>query len=324
MRRSKEKCRDQQCLPDLVAGIDIGGTVTKVGIVDLASERVVASCDFPTEKDSERAFLSRIARSVQELGERARALAGPAARVRAAGVSIGSYVFDDGSIDGMSSFVPFLAHGYPLGEKISQELGMPVRVDNDARLICLAEARHGAGRGYSRVLTLTLGTGVGVGLCEEGSPFGGEPFIHLAGHVKVRTGGEYPCLDADPCYCGMRGCFESTCSGTSLQRFVRRALGEGVTNRDVFERAAVGDQAALEVVEWYLGMLGCALNQYVYLYCPDVIVIGGGVAKGLVPYEQRLRESLVAEVYEGQCTEVRVTELREDSGILGAASLFAC
>ena len=301
---------------DLVAGIDIGGTNVKSGIVDLATNEVLASCDFPTIRDSEQAFLESLAAAVAQLSAQADA-------PRAAGISIGSYVFSDGSIDGMSSFVPFLTHGYPLAERIGGALGLPVRVDNDARLICLAEARDGAGQGFSRVLTLTLGTGIGVGLCEDGRPFGGEPFIHLAGHVKVRTGGEYPCLDAEPCYCGMEGCFESTCSGTSLQVYVHDRLGADVSNKEMFERAAEGDPAAAEIADWFLDMLARALNQYVYLYCPDVIVIGGGVAKGLERYESDLNDCLVAEVYEGQRTVVKITDLKEESGILGAASLFA-
>ena len=301
---------------DLVAGIDIGGTNVKAGIVDLTTNEVLASCDYPTIRDSERAFLESLAAAIVELSAQA-------GTPRAAGISIGSYVFADGSIDGMSSFVPFLTHGYPLAERIGGALGLPVRVDNDARLICLAEARDGAGQGFSRVLTLTLGTGIGVGLCEDGRPFGGEPFIHLAGHVKVRTGGEYPCLDAEPCYCGMEGCFESTCSGTSLQAYVHDRLGADVSNKEMFERAAEGDPAAAEIADWFLDMLARALNQYVYLYCPDVIVIGGGVAKGLERYESDLNDRLVAEVYEGQRTVVKITDLKEDSGILGAASLFA-
>ena len=301
---------------DLVVGIDIGGTNVKAGIVDLVTNKVLASCGFPTIRDREEAFLKSLSDAVAELSAQVGA-------PRAAGVSIGSYVFSDGSIDGMSSFVPFLVHGYPLAARVEEAIGLPVRVDNDARLICLAEARDGAGRGYSRVLTLTLGTGIGVGLCEDGRPFGREPFIHLAGHVKVRTGGEYPCLDVEPCYCGMQGCFESTCSGTSLQAYVHDCLGSAVSNAEAFERAERGDPKAQAVVAWYLGMLASALNQYVYLYCPDIIVIGGGVAKGLARFERELNRMVVAEVYEGQRTMVRITSLKEDSGILGAASLFA-
>lgn len=301
---------------DLVVGVDIGGTNVKAGIVDLATNEVLASCGFPTNRDSEQEYLASLCQAVDRLSSQV-------GRPRGAGVSIGSYVFADGSIDGMSSFVPFLVHGYPLARRLEEALYLPVRVDNDARLICLAEARDGAGKGYSRVLTMTLGTGVGVGLCEDGRPFGGEPFIHLAGHVKVRAGGEYPCLDRKPCYCGLEGCLESTCSGSSFQAFVHDLLGTEVTNEDAFERAAAGDEAASEAIAWYLDMLARALNQYVYLYCPDVIVIGGGVASGLERYEDDLNNRIVAEVYEGQRTRVKITSLKEDSGILGAASLFA-
>lgn len=301
---------------DIVCGIDVGGTRTKCGLVDLAGGRVLATTVFDTEREDEGRFLDSIATAVRDLAD-------AHGEPRAAGVSIGSYVFADGSIDGMSTIVRFLTHGYPLADKVASRLGIPVRVDNDARLICLAEAQGGQGRGFSRVLTLTLGTGVGVGLCEGGRPVGRASDMHLAGHIMVREPLSVPELDDEACYCGLGGCFESTCSGTSLARVVRARLGEGRTNADLFRLAREGDAGAREVVEWYLCMLGRALNQYVYLYRPDVIVLGGGVARGLEPYAARIARDMVAEVYEGQRTEVRVTELREDSGVIGAASLLA-
>lgn len=300
----------------LVAGIDIGGTRTKMGIVELATGRVLGSRVFATERTDEAIFLDNLAGA-------ASSLAAEVGAPRAAGVSIGSYVFSDGSIDGMSSFVRFLTHGYPLAGRVSQALDLPARVDNDARLIALAETREGAGRGAGRVLTLTLGTGVGVGLCEGGHPVGQDSHIHLAGHVRVREGGEVTGLDEEPCYCGLTGCFESTCSGTSLAKLARAWLGTTISNEWLFELAEARDAAATEVLGYYLEMLSRALNQYVYLYCPDVIVLAGGVAKGLAPYRQRLQDMLVASVWEGQRTEVRMGTLEEDAGIVGAASLFA-
>ena len=85
---------------DLVAGIDIGGTNVKAGIVDLATNEVLAARSFPTERSSEEAVLASIARAGDDLSR-------DAGRPRAAGVSIGSYVFGDGSIDGMSSRGPW-------------------------------------------------------------------------------------------------------------------------------------------------------------------------------------------------------------------------
>ena len=300
---------------DLVAGIDLGGTRIKCGICDVGAGEVLSSAVAPTPRE-EGTFLDAVASLV---GAQAAEVGQP----RAAGLSIGSYVFADGSIDGMSSFVPFMVHGYPLGARVSERLGLPVRVDNDARLIALAEAVAGVGAPYRRVLVLTLGTGIGVGLVEDGRPLGADSYMHLAGHVLVREGGEPACLDEEPCYCGQAGCFESTCSGTSLAKLVRHELGPDATNELLFERASAGDERARGIVGWYVDMLCRALNSYVYLYCPDAIVLAGGVANGLGPWLDRVREGMVAEVYEGQRTDVLLTTLKEDSGIIGAASLFA-
>lgn len=301
---------------DVVCGIDLGGTRTKVGLVDLAHNELIDLEVFPTECASEETFLANVIQSVNRLSCRH-------GKPRGAGVSIGSYVFSDGSIDGLSSMVPFLTHGYPLEKRMGDQLELPVRIGNDAQLACLAEAVCGEGRGLSRVLAITLGTGIGVGLCVDGKPLGDEPYMHLAGHIRIREGGELPWLDNAPCYCGLTGCLESTCSGTALLCHVQHELAQDASIEDLFLREAEGDGRASELVEWYLAMLLRALNQYVHLYCPDIIVLGGGVARSLGPHLNRLQEGIVASVFEGQRTELRITQLKEGSGVIGATSLFS-
>lgn len=303
----------------LVAGIDIGGTRVKLGIVELETGHVSRIIVFNTCKDSEEAFLQSISNALdqcqKEQGLKKENLLG-------IGVSIGSYVFADGSIDGMSSFVPFMVEGYPLGQSMEEALGLPVRADNDARLIGLAESRYGAGKGYGRTLAITLGTGIGVGICVDGKPLGDEAFSHLAGHVKVRAGDNIPCLDKEPCYCGLKGCFESTCSGTSLEKYLHDVWNDDMTNQKFFELAKKGDKEALGHLEWYLGRLADALNQYVYFYCPDIIILGGGVSKGLIPWKDEIARRIVAKVHYRQKIILSISSLMEDSGVLGAASIF--
>ena len=305
-------------------GIDIGGTRTKLGLVDLDTGAVSGLQVFNTVKESEEGFLQSVAQICRRVLD-GQGFAGgdlSGAGIQGAGVSIGSYVFADGSIDGMSSFVPFMTQGYPLVQRMERALGLPVRAGNDARLIGLAESRYGAGKDYNRMMSLTLGTGIGVGLCEGGQAVGDEAFFHLAGHIKVRTGGEYPCLDSDPCYCGIEGCFESTCSGTALERYQRETLNTEGSNRVFFDRAKCGDTRAASVLEWYLGYLAEALNQYAYLYAPDVIVLGGGLAKGLAPWESEIERRVTARVHHRHAPEVRISTLMENAGVLGAALLF--
>lgn len=306
--------------PRFAAGIDIGGTRIKLGVVDLDAGTVLSRGILDTEKAGEQPFFDAVSRA---LTAQLSSLGLARERLVGVGVSIGSYVFSDGTIDGMSGFIPFLVCGYPLRERMERALSLAARVDNDARLIGLAEAVFGAGRGASRCLTLTLGTGIGVGLCVDGRPCGDEAHQHLAGHIMVRRGDEYPCLDDAPCYCGLRGCFESTCSGGALERRSAALPGGPFCNAELFARAGAGEPGPLSLVGWYMDMLLNALNQYVYLYCPDRIVLGGGISRGLEAYCGELDRRLAARVYSGQRTRVCLSWLMEDAGILGAATQFA-
>lgn len=300
-------------------GIDIGGTRTKMGIVDLESGEIFGARIFDTIRSTHEEMMHVMQ---QELRSCCEETGIAAEELKGTGVSIGTFVFEDGTIDGMKCFVPFMVEGYPLVPELEKALGMPVRADNDVRIINLAEAVYGAGRGYKKVMTITLGSGVGTGVSEDGKPFGKEAFHHLAGHIKVRNGGEIPALDQELCYCGMRGCFEGTCSGTSLEIWVRSVFGENMTNPGFFDLVKQGDSRAKALLEQYLGYLSDALNQYIYVYCPDVIILGGGVARGLKPYLEEIRSKVVAQVHYRQHTDIVISDLMEDSGILGAALLM--
>lgn len=301
------------------AGIDIGGTRTKIGIVEVDTGRVSGVEVVDTGKDCEETFLQLLNETLVRCLEKENL---EKADLLGVGVSIGSYVFTDGTIDGMSCFVPYMTEGYPLIPKLEKALQLEVRADNDVRLIGLAESLYGAGRGYARTLTITLGSGVGIGVCVDGKPFGDEAFCHLAGHVKVRTGGEIPALDKEPCYCGLKGCLESTCSGTSFEIYLKSVYGPEINNQQFFEMAAAGEKEALKHLNWYLDMLAEALNQYIYLYCPDAIILGGGVSKGLLPWKDALENRLTAKVHFRQHTVLCISSLMEDSGVLGAALLY--
>ena len=303
----------------LIAGIDIGGTRIKLGIVELGTGNISQVIVFNTHKDSEKSFIHSISNGLdqclKEYNSTKKNLLG-------IGISIGSYVFANGSIDGMSSFIPFMVKGYPLITRLEEALCLPVRADNDARLIGLAESRYGAGKSYNRTLTITLGTGIGVGICVDGKPLGKEACFHLAGHVKVRAKNSIPCLDKEPCYCGLTGCFESTCSGTSLEVYLHSEWDLRMTNQKFFDLARKGDKEALRYLDWYLSYLTDALNQYIYLYCPDAIILGGGVSEGLRPWINEIERRIVAKVHSRQNIAVSISSLGEDGGVLGAASLF--
>lgn len=294
-----------------VLGLDIGGTRCKMGLVYPARGRVEGLRVFPTETRDESLFFGRLRREFDELAR----LDAPVA----AGVGICTYVFEGGVIDTTWGSVPILDHA-PLAERLAGLFGVPCGACNDADAIARAEAIYGAGRGFARVLTLTLGTGIGVGFTVGGLPQNKDAAIHLAGHVRVRAGGEMGgCLDEQRCYCAVEGCLESTCSGAALGRMAAHLLGEPIENPALFARARAGDAPAEACVRAYLDFLACGLNQYAYLFCPDCVVLGGGVANGLAPWLSYLQHRLTAQVHTNHRPKLALAALREEGGVLGAA-----
>ncbi|HTX30941.1 MAG TPA: ROK family protein [Solirubrobacteraceae bacterium] len=173
------------------------------------------------------------------------------------------------------------------GDVMTERLGLPVFVDNDANLAVLAEHRAGAGAGCSEVVMLTIGTGIGSGLVLGGSLYrgaiGAGPEL---GHTVID-------LDGPPCQgnCPGRGCIEVMASGTALAREAVRiagerpdsamaaalADGEALLGPLVTELAYDGDAGALEVLSLIGTRLGAALTGIVNTFNPEVVVIGGGV-----------------------------------------------
>ena len=313
-----------------VIGLDIGGTRCKAGLVDISSGEVLQSEVFPTEKDDEDLFFQKLREKCSNIANYAES------PIEGIGVGVLTYVFADGSVDSTGGYVPFLDF-LPLARRIKELTGYRCLICNDAEAAAQAEALYGAGRGCSRVLTLTLGTGIGVGFTVDGKSQNKEAAIHLAGHIKVRNGGELSnCLDDPPCYCAVSGCFESSCSGSSFSRLAgyyfgkndstvsadRTDLSSLMAGEMIFKMAKSGDERALVCIRWFLDKLICALNQYVYIFCPDIIVLGGGLSNSLGPWFNELNMGLKAMVYANQRIKVVPATLKEEGGILGAASLF--
>lgn len=102
----------------------------------------------------------------------------------------------------------------------------------------------------------------------------------------------------------------------------RQIFGGKITNAELFQMAEDGERKALELIEKYLDYLAVGLNQYIYIFAPDIIVLGGGVSKDLKPYLSYVRSRVKARIRSGYSAEIKLSELNENSGILGAASLF--
>src|ERR1035437_5775060 len=113
-------------------GIDIGGTRTKVGLVDLEDGRVVDLVLTPTEKNNDKLFLANLHSQYLVLTEKSGISPG-----QIAGIGIGApgFVYEDGSVDSTFGFLPFMVQHYHLKEELEHEFKLPCCVDNDARVV---------------------------------------------------------------------------------------------------------------------------------------------------------------------------------------------
>lgn len=302
-----------------ILGIDIGGTRTKIGLVDGESLNVPVSSVFPTVKDHLEEFFKQLLAEINRICERC-SVAGD--EIKGIGVGIGSYIFKEGgTVDSTWGYIPCLDK-VRLGDELQKRLGIPCVVDNDLRAIALAESTIGAGKDYSRVLSITLGTGVGVCLTENGRFVEREAVTHLAGHIKVRGKDEWvEALDREGCYCPVFGCMENTCSATSLEKMAKQMVDSDIDNIQLFQLVSEGDEKARDCLCFFFDCLLRGLNQMVYIFSPDMIVLGGGITKAFGPYIEELQQGLTARVHSRQKTAIEISDLEENSGIIGAALL---
>ena len=190
---------------------------------------------------------------------------------------------------------------------ISERLGVPCVIDNDAAAAAVGEYACDAGRGSAGLLVITLGTGVGVAALAGGRPFRCADGGHSeAGHIPV--GGP-----AAPCYCGLPNCWEQLASRTALDRLT------GNETDALAAKARGGDVAAAQVFDSYGERAGTGLVTLLAIFRPDRVVIAGGAARFLDLFSHGLRRSLDCGPKYTPKPAVIAAELGNLSGAIGAA-----
>ena len=315
--------------PRWIAGVDIGGTNLRAGLVPFAGGEPAVVMGGPTRAGEGAARV--IARTV----EMVRA-AMDAVEVREEGVA-GAGIGAPGPLDRERGVViesPNLGwHEVPLQDMVAGRLGLPVAVENDANCAAYGEWWLGAGRGARRLVGLTLGTGIGGGIVLGGEIYhGASDAAGEAGHMTVH-------LDGRPCACGSRGCVEAYASGPAIAaRAIEGLEAAGdtvlatlvaedpalVTSEAVCEAAAAGDGHAARILAETARILGVAVANLVHLFNPDVIVIGGGVAAAGDLLFDPLRAEVHRRAFRSAAAACRIVpaELPDTAGIIGAAAVL--
>ncbi len=219
--------------------------------------------------------------------------------------------------------------GFELGPALKTALGRPVRLENDANAAALGEMWLGAARGHQSILCLTLGTGVGGGIILDGKLWRGlDGTAGELGHTSVEPFGGVQCK------CGNTGCLEVYASATAIVRMTRESLAQHagsllqsiadeLTSEKICSAATAGDELALEVFRRMGVYLGIATANFVNIFNPEMIVIGGGVSAAWDLFSPYARAEVIKRAFPvpaQRCQIVRAA-CADDAGLLGAAWL---
>lgn len=310
-------------------GVDLGGTNIAAGLVD-GDNKIVdrMSCKTNLPKPEQE-----IEEAIAQLCRKLAAAHGLDLARDIAWVGIGT----PGSVDPGTGVVEFNANfGYrnwALRENMEQLLGCRVHIENDANAAAYGEYLAGGAKGARCAVVITLGTGIGSGIIINGKIFSG---FNSAGAEIGHTVIE---IDGRPCMCGRRGCWEKYASARSLTEDTRKAMQAHPLNmmwdlvdgdltrvnaKTAFDAMRAGDELGTRLVESYIYYVACGLINVINIFQPEIICIGGGISREgdallkpvqlLVDAEDFARDS-------DRRTKIVAAQLRNDAGIIGAASL---
>ena len=296
-----------------VLAVDIGGTKIAVGASQ--GDEVIILERFPTPREP--------AAGVRLIAETAKRCPN-ASRIAVVGVGAPGPL-DSGR--GCLLTPPNLPgwHNYPLASRLEAELGVPVRLENDANLGALGEVFAGSGRGLSSVFYFTISTGIGAGIIINERIHGGRNT--MAGELWAFRPGNFAGVNDEPTVMDLA-------SGPGLLRRAREgiALGKSTALTEVsldtpslLRLALEGDPVALETLEEGRNAVAALLVAVIETLAPEAVILGGGLCTDprwfVEPVKERIRKwigiPLLAE------TPVRRASLWDNAVLHGAAALCA-
>jgi fructokinase len=293
-------------------GVDFGGTKVEAAALDAAGT-VLAKARAPNPGAYDKALTT-----VRDL------VAGLEQQVGARGtLGVGA----PGSISPTSGVMrnanSLYLNGRTFREDLSQALGRPVRLANDANCLALSEAVDGAAAGAKVAFAIILGTGCGGGLVVDGRLVEGANGIGGEwGHIPL----PWPSAaerEGPRCWCGQQGCLEMWVSGTGLQHDFQTTTGLRRSGEEIIALWRQGDDQATAAFDRLLDRLGRAVAVLCNIVDPDAIVIGGGLSN--VPEVcLRLPDLVARRVFSDRwSTRIKPAFWGDASGVRGAARLWS-
>ncbi|MGQ9573146.1 MAG: ROK family protein [Dehalococcoidia bacterium] len=311
-----------------LAAVDLGGSkiLSVIGEADgrrLAEDRRATSAEEGPEVVLERIVVS-LEKALAKAGLQRRDLAG-------VGIcSPGPCDIEAGVVRGAPNLPDW--RNVPICRYVEERLGVCTRLENDATAAALGEHVYGAGRGCHHLIYMTVSTGIGGGLIIDEKVYrGATGLAGEIGHMTIEP-------DGPRCGCGNRGCLEALASGTAIAARGRELVAQGgsallarlaeeegrVTGEMVCRAAEEGDGPSRDIIERAGHYLGIGLANLVNIFNPEIIVIGGGMAKAGELLLGPARAEMEARAFPQavKAVQVKPAELGDYVGVMGMIALL--
>lgn len=284
-----------------VIGVDLGGTKILAGVVD-RDGRVERRREYPTPLTSEDDLITGLDQAVDELLDVA---------VVAVGFGLPSPIDQRTGRAQQAVNIP-LDSSVDFRARMSERLGLPVGIENDANCATYAEFHFGAAREANTIVMLTLGTGCGGGAVLDGKLYRGWAEF---GHMVIVYDG-VPCQGT----CTGRGHLEPYVTGVAAGKLAQEAFGPAVDAHRLVRLADEGEPRAIEILDGIGRHLGAGIGTLVNIFNPDLVVIGGGFGAAGDFILDPAREIVAREGLAGAGKRVQIVraELGTAAGLIGA------
>ncbi len=312
-----------------VIGVDLGGTNTVFGVVDATGNIILESSIKTGKYKSAAEFVNAGVKCINEIVEPI----GGIDNIQGIGIGAPNANYYTGTIE-YAPNIPWAHDGIvPLAEMFIRELGVPVRMTNDANAAAMGEKLYGVAKGMKNFIMLTLGTGVGAGIIVNGElVYGHDGFAGELGHICMDRS-----EDARQCGCGLRGCLETYCSATGVARTAREFLqkttrpsslrnkpADKIESLDVYLAAKEGDEIAKEIFKFTGTILGWACADFTAFSSPEAFVFFGGLCKSgdliMKPIEEAYKKNVMP-LFRNKAKFVISSLMDKNAAVLGASAL---
>lgn len=306
-------------------GIDIGGTNTKVGIVNNKGE-ILSMSSFSTQIfNSELEFINMLISHINNLLEQDKDYV-------LEGIGIGA---PNGNFyTGIIEKAPNIRWGenFHIVKLLQPHFKCPIKLTNDANAAAIGELKYGKGKNLKNFIVITLGTGLGSGLIINGELYhGSNSLAGEMGHILAVENGRL-------CGCGKNGCLETYASATGLRTTVLEMLSvqkipsvlrnidtKDLTSKVIFDAAVQGDSIALKAFDFTAKILGEKLADIVELFDPEAIFFFGGLAEAgdiLIEPTKKYMEANLMPIFKNKVKLEQSGLINKNAAILGACALI--